>query len=293
MSGILFIFLALITAIASFLLIKTVLKPGSSHDPVAYATISFILGATYAAILYAATSFHLQDFTALADIHVAALVGLDVCAWALGTCIFYPAYKHLPVSETTIIYSLQGLFAFVFGVLLFRNDTFQLVRLLGAILILISVALVNQSKGKWRLDKFGLMLIASTAIFGFATVVDNLIISHRYFSSVFFFVILNFGVTAIMVLLFRLGTIRKLKTVYGDRKALLTVLASSLGTFLTFVLVYNGYKLGVAASQSNLILSTQTVAIVLLGALLFRERNNLPKKLLAGLIAAIGVYFIS
>ena len=293
MNGIYFIFFALLTSIFSFLFVKTVLKTKSTSDPIAYAVISFILGSIYAAIFYEFTSFHIQDINSLFTPHVGIFVLLDICAWALGTCFFYPAFKHLPVSETSIVYSLEGFFALIIGLLIFKTETFHLLRLFGGMLILGSVALVNQEKGKWKFNKYTLLLIVSTIIFGLATVLDNVIIAKKYFSSAFFFIILNFGITGLAVLLFSPKTITQLHTIYADKKAFLTVCITSFSTFLTFFFVYNAYKFNILASQSNLILSTQTVLIVLLGSFFFHEKKNFHKKLVAGIIATIGVFLIS
>lgn len=293
MNGISFIFLALITSICSPLIVKTVLKTESHHDALAYAVISFVLSGLYALVFYCITSFNMHDFLLLQNSHIALLILLDIFVWALGSCVFYPGYKHLPVSEVTITSSLQGMFALLFGLLLFKTESFHIFRLVGGILAVSSVALMNQENGKWKYNKFTFALILGTIVFGFATVVDNVIIAHRYFSSVVFLMICNFGLTALCVILLRPKTVKSIPHVLKDKKAFLTVCLSSLVSSLTFFFVYNAYKYHIVASQSYLILSTQTVFVVILGSVLFKEETNMHKKIIAGIIATIGVYLIS
>ena len=293
MNGIFFVFLALITSILSPLFSKSVLKPKSAHDPMAYASISFFLTSIYALVFYLLTSYHIQDFMILRNPYVLLLLFLDIFVWALGSCFYYPPYKHLPLSETTIASSLEGFFALIFGLLLFHTETFNILRLLGGALVIFSVAIVSQEKGKWKFNTFTLLFLVATLLFGLGAVVDNTIIAHKFFSSVIFLMIFNFGITAFVVALFKPHTIKRLHTIYTDKKAVLAVILSSFTTGLSFFFIYNAYRLHIVASQVQLLLSTQTVFIVLLGFLLFKEKANLRKKLLAGVIAMIGIYLVS
>lgn len=293
MNGITFLLLALVASTLSPLFTKSILKPKSDHDPMAWAAISFFLTSIYALVFYFFTSYHIQDFMTLRNPHILLLLLLDIIVWALGSCFYYPPYKHLPISETTITSSLQGFFALIFGLLLFHTETFHILRLLGGLFVIISVALISQEKGKWKFNTFTLLFLLSTLLFGLGTVVDNTIISHNFFSSVVFLMIFNFGVTSFVVTLLRPQTIKRLHTIYMDKKALLAVTLSSLTSGLSFYFVYKAYKLHVVASQAQLLLSTQTIFIVLLGSVLFKEKGNLRKKLLAGIIATIGIYLVS
>ncbi len=293
MNGITFVLLALITSTLSPLFSKSVLKPTTAQDSMAYAVISFLLTSVYAIGFYFLTSFHVQDFMILSNPYVLLLLLLDIVIWALGSCFYYPPYKHLPISETTITLSLQGVFALLFGLLLFHTETFHILRLLGGALVIFSVAIVSQEKGKWKFNKFTLLFLVATLLFGMGTVVDNTIIAHKFFSSVVFLMIFNFGITAFFIALFRPQTVKKLHTIYKDRKAALAVILGSFTNGLSFFFVYNAYKLHIVASQAQLLLATQTVFVVLLGVVVFKEKGSLRKKLFAGVIAMIGIYLVS
>lgn len=293
MNGISFVLLALITSILSPLFSKSVLKPKSDHDPMAWAAISLFLTSIYALVFYLLTSYHIQDFMILRNPYVLLLLLLDILVWALGSCFYYPPYKNLPISETTIASSLQGIFALIFGLLLFHTETFHILRLLGGLLVIASVALINQEKGKWKFNAFTLLFFISTLLFGLGTVVDNTIIAHNFFSSVVFLTIFNFGVPAFVITLLRPKTIKRLHTIYMDKKAVLAIILSSFTSGSSFFFIYNAYKLHIVASQASLLLSSQTIFIVLLGSILFKEKGSLHKKLLAGVIATIGIYLVS
>lgn len=293
MNGIYFIFLALATTVMSVTFLKTVLKPETQHDAVAYGVITFLLGGSYAALFYVLTGFNIRDFAALARPEVAILVALDIFVWALSFRIAFPSYKHLPVSETTIFSALEGLFALIFGALLFHTDKFYATRVLGAALILAAIALVSQEKGKWRFNKYTLGLILATILIGLATVLDNVIVARSYFTSIAFFLALNFGIPPLIALALRPKTLGLLPTIYKHRKAMIAVVVTSITSISSFVLVYNAYQRHVVASQSYLILSSQAVVVVLIGALFLKERQRLPLKILAACIAGVGVFLIA
>lgn len=292
MPGIIFVFLALFTSIFSTVIKKPILKHDSSHDAISYAIINNLLGGLFAITLYAFTSFHWHDFSSLLTPTIGLLIVLDIVVWAGGTFLFFPAYKHLPVSESTIILTIEGLFAFFFGLVLFKTETFQLQHLLGGILILASVLFVNQVK-KWKTNIYTLFCIIAAGVFGLAIVVDNAIITRANFSSPLFLEIWNFGLMGILMIFLYHKRLSKFSTILAHKKALLTVFINSFSTFSSFFLVYNAYKRGIVASQANLILSSQTAIVVILGIIVFKEKGGLKKKLIAAAIASVGVYLLS
>lgn len=292
MPGIVFVFLALITSIFSTVIKKPILKKDGKHDAIAYAMIAALLGGLFASLLYFSTSFRVSDFSSFLNPTFDLLLFLDIVCWALGSFLFYPAYKHLPVSESTVVTTLQGVFALVVGLAIFKTESFQMLHLLGGALILLSVFMVSQAKG-WKLDMQTLLLVGATAIFGIAIVVDNALITNHYFSSPLFLEVWNFGLVGVFMILVYPKKLSHFPAIFTHTRASLTVLTNTLSTLLSFFLVYVAYSKGIAASQANLILSSQTVIVVVLGVILFKEKGSLKKRLLSALIATIGVYLLS
>ncbi len=294
MLGLWFVIIALLLNVFSSIVKKVVLHEKSSHDGLAYATLSFTLGGIYGLFIYFFFSgAHVSDINSLLNPKVFLLLSLDVFIWGLGSFFFYPAYKQVQVSESTIITSLQGFFALFLGLLVFKTETFSITRIIGGILILAALILLYKGKGKFKIEKYSLLLVLSSLIFALGSVLDNIIIANKYFSSVAFLQIFNFGLAAVVVLLLSPKSFRKIAPIYHDKKALLVLFFNSLATFLLFFFVYQAYKLSVVASQSNMILSSQVVLVVFLGALFFKERRNFRRKLVAAIITAIGIYLVS
>lgn len=292
MPGIVFVFLALFTSIFSTVIKKPILKKGGQHDAIAYAMIAALLGGLFASLFYFFTSFRVSDFSAFGNPTFDVLLFLDILCWALGSFLFYPAYKHLPVSESTVITTLQGVFALVVGLAIFKTESFNILHLLGGGLILVSVFTVNQAKG-WKLDIQTLLLIAATAIFGIAIVLDNMLIAHQYFSSPLFLEVWNFGLVGVLMILVYPKKLPHFPTILTHKRAFFTVVTNTLSTLLSFFLVYLAYSKGIVASQANLILSSQTVIVVMLGVVLFKEKGSFKKRLFGALIATVGVYLLS
>ncbi|MGH7245813.1 MAG: EamA family transporter [Candidatus Levyibacteriota bacterium] len=292
MNGLVFAFLALCTSVVGFLLAKSVLKTKSIFDPIAYAANSFMLGGIFATVFYFVTSFHLQDFQNLFHGNMLLFLLLDVLAWAIGSLLFYPSFKHIPLSETTIIGSFQGFFVFLFGSFLFKTELLNLTRISGGLLILFAIIFLYYKKGSFTFNKYSALFFFAIAIFGLAATLDSVIVVHKFFT-IFFLLIFNFGLTGLTVLLLHLKSVPKLKELYLYKKTRVIVILNSSLTFISFVFIYNAYKLHVAASQVNMILSSQTILVVLFASIVFKEKNNVWKKIIAGMIAGIGVYLLS
>jgi drug/metabolite transporter (DMT)-like permease len=150
-----------------------------------------------------------------------------------------------------------------------------------------------QRKSHWKWDKYSIWFIGATMIFGCATVIDNLIISHHFFTSPLFLEIWNFSLAGGCMIILYPKVIRKFPTILGQRKPLLTILSTSASSITSFFLIYSAYKRGIVASQANLVLSSQTIFIVLFGMLVLKEKGSLKEKLLSALIAGVGVYLLS
>lgn len=294
MLGLIFVLIALLLSVFSSLIKKTVLHEKSSHDGSAYSILSFIFGGFYALFIYFfLNGAHQSDVSILLNPKIFLLLLLDVFVWGFGSVFFYPAYKQVQASESTIITSLQGFFALFLGLFIFKTETFSVARIIGGILILAALILLSRSKEKFKIEKYSLLLALSSLIFALGSVLDNIIIANKYFSSVAFLQIFNFGLAAAVVLLFSPKSFRKIAPIYRDKKALVVLFFNSLSTFLMFFFVYQAYKLKIVASQSNMILSSQVVLVVFLGALFFKEKGSFRKKLLAAIITAIGIYLVS
>lgn len=211
--------------------------------------------------------------------------------YAIAPSLYWRVLKKLPASEVQILYTLVGMFALFIGTFI-GTEVFHVNRLIGGVLIISAVVLVTKQKGHWKLGKYALMLILSTVIYGAAVVADNYIITRSFFT-IPFFEIVQFGIPGILLFFVNPKTIRRVKGVILHKKTITTMLLTSFFFFLNYLFIFKAYKDGGAASQVNMFFSIETVITVIFAALFLRERNRLVLKIIASLLATVGVILLS
>jgi drug/metabolite transporter (DMT)-like permease len=210
--------------------------------------------------------------------------------YTFGPSLYYRALKGLPISESTILYSLVGIYALILGSIL-GTETFQISRLIGGIILIAGIVLISLKKGKFKIDKNLLLMIAATFLYAIGALTDDLIISHHYFSTLFFQLI-NFSIGGFLIVFINPGTMKHVKKMY-TRKTYPLIFLNAGFIFVSYFLIFTAYSLGGQASQITLVLSTETIAMVLFAALFLKERDRLPLKVLAACLAAVGIYLIA
>ena len=290
MLGIILVFCGLISSITSFLILKKFLNPNTKTNAVFYSALINLVGGICAIIAYSATSFNLHDFTYLSNPHLLLLLAIDIALWTISVLIYYPALQKTPASEATIFTGIQGIAALVSGVII-QTEIFSFSRLLGCIFVLIALFLVMFKKKQWKLNTPTLLLALAIMIFGIASTFDNAIVSQKTIN-VFFFEIFNFGLTGIFVLANTKNLPKELFTITKNKRMLIYAWFNGMFNFITFIFIYNAYKLHVTASQSTTILATESIFIVLFAAIFLKERDHVGKKILAAVIVAIGIYLL-
>ena len=291
MSWIFYAFLTVVSSIGLVLISKKVLNDEGDHDPIAYAGVSFLIVAVYASIFYAVTSYTPSDFKNLLNPSFIPILAFDFIAYAIAPSLYWRVLKKLPASEVQILYTLVGMFA-LFIATFVGTEVFHITWLLGGALILAAVALITKQEGKWNIGKYALLLIFSTVVYGAAVVADNYIITRQLFT-IPFFEILQFGIPAILLFLINPKSPGKIGKMLRHKKVLLPLFVASFFFFLNYLFVFQAYKSGGAASQVNMFLAVETVAFVVFAAVFLKEREKLWLKIIASILATVGVILLS
>lgn len=290
MSWIIYCFIAILFTVTYSLISKKILSHKDDHDPVAYASTLFVGVAGYSFIFYLISGAQSSDFANLLSSQVLPILILNVVLYSIAPSLYYRALKRLPASEVTILYALTGIYTLILGVTL-GMETFFMIRLVGAIFILLSTVLVSFKEGKWKINKYMGMMFVATLVYAAAAITDKIIISKEYFS-LLFFQTLSFGIPSILILLINPKSIKYLPKVYRKR-TLFTVFLNALFFFISFFAIYNAYKVGGDTSQVNLVMSTETVAMVIFAAIFLNERKHLFLKIIAAISATVGIYLLA
>jgi drug/metabolite transporter (DMT)-like permease len=289
MTWLLFCFLSIAFTAAYSLVSKKILSHSEDHHPIAYASALFGAVSMFSIVAYILSGVHINDFASLASPQVLAILSINVLCYTLAPSVYYRALKYLPISEVTILYAQTGIYILVLGLLL-GTESFLISRLVGGILIIGSVVGLTLKTGNWKNSVYTKLMILATIIYAIASVTDQQIISHRYFPTLLFQAI-NFGLPALLILVFNPQSRQHLKKIYS-KKLYPIVLLNGAFFFVSFFAIFKAYSSGGAASQVAFVLSTETIIMVILAALFLKERRNLLLKLAAAAVCGLGVFLL-
>lgn len=207
-------------------------------------------------------------------------------------CLFYGlnerlrfyASKYLEASLFAIISNVSVVIAFIVALFLY-NESMTINKMLGFLLIMASLLLVSFEKIKkisWR--GIGLALLTSTFV-GIAWSLDK--------KGIYYF---NTETYNVFIWLLPFFVVYFPGVKFSDIKREIKINKWSL-ILLSFLNVF-GYFLSLKAqslaeaTKVIPIIQTSTVLTVIFGIFILKEKNNLFKKILAGVIAVIGVFLL-
>jgi drug/metabolite transporter (DMT)-like permease len=192
--------------------------------------------------------------------------------------------KLLEASIYSIIGNISVIMAFIISFFLYK-ETLTLTKLLGSIMILFSLLLVTELK-KSKISARGLFLGIITSIYlGIAMSLDKK--GAIFFNPETYNILL--WVVPFIVLYFPGINLKELKIEYKKFSWRIILLA-----FFNFIGFYLGLKAFMLAEATKVIpiIQTCTIFTVITGVFLLKERSNLTKKIIAGVIAVVGVFLL-
>ena len=196
---------------------------------------------------------------------------------------FY-ASKYLDASIYSIINNITIIMAFIFSLFLYK-EVLTLSKLIGFALILIAIFLVSEKK-KSKISTKGLIYGIATSIFiGIAMSLDKK--GATFFSPNVYNLLAWVG--PFIVLWFPGIKITEIKQQFQKFTWKIVLLS-----FFNFIAFYLGLKAFVLAEATKVIpvIQLSTLMTVIAGIFLLNERSNLAKKILAGVIAVVGVFLL-
>lgn len=211
---------------------------------------------------------------------------LMAISYAAGTILVLKAMQNAEASEAAILGASSTLWVIIVS-LIFLGESFNLSKITGIALILISVLLVSIKNGL-KFNKNSLYILISAFCYGTAFANDAFILRQSdalsYLSIVFLF-------PGLAMLIVKPKAILGIKTLL---KPLSLLKITTLSFFFAFsgVMTYLAYQNGGTASQLASIGQASVILTVLLAAIFIGEKDNLWKKLIAGVVTTIGVLLI-
>jgi len=195
------------------------------------------------------------------------------------------AVSYVEASVSVVVYQTKNIWTLILAVLLL-NESASLTKILGVGLIFMGVVLVSLKSFKIRFDK-GLLIIQLAAL---AATLENILDKYtlRFFSPAIYTACIS-SLMAIFILPMLKKYRPNLKSYLSGRGKLvfLTGLIAALSSYLAFSAISLGQVSKVIPIKESF-----TAATVIGGILFLKERGELWKKILGGLITVVGVILV-
>ena len=211
---------------------------------------------------------------------------LMILLHGVGNICRYKALKEVKVSEFSIIYQISTVTAVVAAIALL-NENFLFTQVVGLVLVLIAALMVTWKNTKIRFSKGELYALLTAILFGLAFVNDAYIL--RSFDA------LTFTFLAFLIPGLLTGVIYRRKiniSTFLERQALARIGPAVVFDVAATLSIYIAYQIGRNAAQISSISPTTTIVVVILAAIFLREREQIPKKIIAAALSVVGVILL-
>jgi drug/metabolite transporter (DMT)-like permease len=223
------------------------------------------------------------SFVGISDYWLVVVV--MIMSQAFGNILFFLGVKRLDTGTAQIAFSS----ILVWGALLsivFLNSSFTLIQTLGIVLMLVAIVLVQYKRGRRKIDAGVLYIITAAVLFAIFQVASADL--AKTLGTGAYLVLAYLGSSVVLSIIYA-------KTLRKDWKKLQkqlrctfrsTIFASST-SFLYFLFSYFAYQEAPDRGVVVVLLTAQVILSVILGIVFLKERENMSRKLSAGLLAFI------
>ncbi|MDP2672159.1 MAG: DMT family transporter [Candidatus Daviesbacteria bacterium] len=273
--------ISVVTYSISIILQRLLLKDDKS-DPIAYSVVFQLLTGLIIGVYALIRGFSVPDLVPL----IPNLV-LMILLYGAGNIFIFKALKLGEASDFTILFASRTLWIIIAAVL-FLKESFTLNQTLGTFLIIASVAIVTGKTKILHPQKSHIFALLGAAVFGLAFANDAFILRNFDVPSYLF---IAFVAPALTVWALNPKSTQKMKPLLQgkslQRLGILGVIYA-----VSAITIFLAYQIGRNAAQIAPLNQTSTMVTVILGILLLKERDNLPKKLLGAVISFVGVLLL-
>jgi drug/metabolite transporter (DMT)-like permease len=219
-----------------------------------------------------------------------------VYGWLLFSIFFYvindrtkaSGFQNLDVAVVSVLTQLSKVFLIFYGVFLFAEKmTTQ--HIIGAILILAGSVMVVYKKGSWKISKYIWFLVVGAFAFATAMSID-IKISEEFSLPIYLFLVFFLPMIIIYII-----EKKNFKLLLNDFNVNQKRRKYFFITGVSFALASMFYLLALRQGQVSIVapISSLTVLLnVFAGYIFLKERDDLGKRVLAAVIAIIGVILL-
>ncbi len=216
--------------------------------------------------------------------NVSYLIFLSLTTGIFGAFFYissFIAQKHVEAGVSLLVTNIHIPITIILATFLL-SERLTFIQIAGTALLLLGIIIVSKKHhlGKFRFDKYFLLMLSSGVMLAIVLVADRALVKTTGFTAG---TILSFWSTCICLGVATLLT--RNKNVYSQKDIAITGILRFLQNLSWFVLVYVVGNLSLVSS-----ITTFKVVIVFVAAAIFlHEREDLGRKILGSIIAVIGL----
>lgn len=252
----------------------------SKKDGALIVGLEFIAGII---ILILSPLFKIQFPT---DIKLYIFLGLAIIFYGISDRLNTTARRGLEVSTFTILKQVSTVFVITWGLIFFK-EPFVLKKILGATLIIFSNIFIFYEKGKFKFNKYMIFELIACLSLSIANCID-IGISEQFNLPIY--ISLTLIIPAILIFLIEKIKISQIKEEFinGNKKAML-ITSTTWG--LMILCQIRAYQLGTVTTVAPFV-ALMVIMNVISGYIFLKERDNLPKKVIAAILIMVGIMLI-
>lgn len=247
--------------------------------------LSIVFNACSSLIALALFSFEKWWFNPV-PLYVWGLLFLAIILYTIFEATHFYGRKHVDASTSSIIFRLNTVIS-VFMAFIFLKEDITLNKILATILIVFGTYLVTVKNLSLKFNKGLIYILAATLALGLVRPVDK--VAVNFFAPPLYTFFIYIGPVLLMPFFPRIITLQELKQEITLGKWLIPLLG--LINIFEYYFMIKAYALA-DASLVIPIVSLSTVFTVVVGIIFLGERDNIVKKVLAGILAFIGLLLI-
>lgn len=221
------------------------------------------------------------------DIKVYILLGLAIIFYAISDRINTSVISGTQPSTYSMIQQLSTVFMIFAGIIFFK-DPFILNKFIGAILIALSNIFVFYKKGEEKsLNKYVALGILGNVFFTVAMFLD-VNISDNF--NLPFYAALTLGIPSILIFIFERLKFSDIKEEFKNGNKI-AMLITAVTWSASIVSQLRAYQLGNVSIVAPLC-ALRIILNVIVGYLLLKERDDIPKKVISACLIILGIILI-
>ncbi len=213
-------------------------------------------------------------------------LGLSIIFYTITDRLNTTVRSGVEASTFSVINQLSTVFMIIAGVLFFKEPII-INKIIGAFLIVFSNVLIFFKKGNLKPNKYVILGIISNLCFSIALFLD---VNNSDYFNLPMYVATTLGVPIILIFIFEKIKFEDIKEEYrnGNKKALwITAISWSL----SIVAQLRAYQLGEVSLIAPLC-ALSVILNVIVGYFFLKEKENLPKKIIAAILIILGIVLI-